>query len=154
MSPPYTIRLFRLLIAVLACIATFALSHWGQPTYAGSSLHQCGTGGISSLNVGRNAPTSLGAFAPTSSGSSSLKTVVPWQGRNATITVVKRVSPSLGTCPPAGTNDDPYTNFRLAPHTLRSATILIGRLPLVYPYLRLRLGAVPSSPRDPPLLLA
>jgi hypothetical protein len=59
----------------------------------------------------------------------------------------------MGSASPSGSQDDPYTNYRFADHYLRSATVLIVALPAHPPYLRLRAGANPSSPRDPPFFL-
>lgn len=59
----------------------------------------------------------------------------------------------MGHIPPAGTQDNPYTNYRFADHYLRSATVLIARLPSRQPHLRIRTSANPSSPRDPPFFL-
>lgn len=73
--------------------------------------------------------------------------------QNATLVGKQSQRAGVSSVFPSGSQDDPYTNYRLADHYLRSATVLIDPLPSHHPYLRLRPGANPSSPRDPPFLL-
>lgn len=58
-----------------------------------------------------------------------------------------------GTASSNGSQDEPYTNFRVADHYLRSATVLIVRLPSSPACARPHTSANPAAPRAPPTYL-
>jgi hypothetical protein len=111
-------------------------------------------GTIASLVGGAyRAPSSLAASSSLIVSSAGIK-ATPGTSSNGAILFGKKGERSgIGAAPPTGSQEEPYTNYRVANHYLRSATVLIVRLPSRQPYLRVRIGAYPSSPRDPPFFL-
>jgi hypothetical protein len=149
MTTKPTIPLFPSLIVLLLCVLAFCFPVHALPVQAQGLVSGPAAGAVVSGVPAR----CIAAPAPSTVLPSRLKTVLPVPP-GVIRTAEKGIRTSLTPSPLSGSNDEPYANFRLAPHMLWSATVLIGKVPSLPPYLRRPLGAVPSSPRDPPFLRA